>query len=96
MNNVWVNACNHGFDARRYFDALDGNSIGEFHLAGFERDDDLLIDTHGTRVAPEVWSLYRDAVQSFGMRPTVVEWDTDLPALDVLLAEAREAEEVAA
>ena len=92
VNNVWVNSRNHGFDPLGYLDALDAGSIAEMHLAGFDTDADLLIDTHGTRVAAEVWALYREAVRRFGPQPTVIEWDTDLPVLDVLLEEARKAE----
>jgi uncharacterized protein len=92
VNNIWVNASNHGFDAYRYLDAIDGSTIGEIHLAGFEARDDLLVDTHGARVARDVWSLYREAVRRFGARPTIVEWDTELPSLDVLLEEAARAD----
>ena len=91
VNNVWVNAANHGFDAHAYLDAIDPASIGEIHLAGFERAGGLLVDTHGAPVAEEVWALYRAAVERFGPRPTLIEWDTDIPALDVLLAEAERA-----
>lgn len=91
VNNIWVNSVNHGFDPRRYLEAIDGASIGEIHLGGFEAVDDVLVDTHGARVSDDVWSLYREAVGRFGARPTVIEWDTDLPALDVLLDEAARA-----
>jgi uncharacterized protein len=91
VNNIWVNAANHRFDARRYLDAIPAACVEEIHLAGFERDGERLIDTHGARVAAEVWSLYADAIARFGPRPTLIEWDTDLPALDVLLDEARRA-----
>ena len=94
LNNVHVNATNHGFDARAYLEALEGCAIGEFHLAGHEARDGMLVDTHGARVADEVWALYREAVRRFGARPTIVEWDTALPGLDVLLDEARIAGEV--
>ena len=67
-------------------------SVREFHLAGFDRVGELLIDTHGNRVAAPVWALYRRAVARFGARPTLIEWDTDIPALDVLLDEARTAD----
>ncbi len=89
VNNVWVNSVNHGFDARRYIAAIDPQAVGEIHLAGFERAGDLLIDTHGARVSAEVWALYRAALERIGARPTLIEWDTELPALDVLLDEAR-------
>ena len=89
VNNVWVNSVNHGFDARRYIAALDPAAVGEIHLAGFEPVDGLLIDTHGARVSADVWALYDAALARTGPRPTLVEWDTDIPALDVLLDEAR-------
>jgi uncharacterized protein (UPF0276 family) len=91
VNNIWVNACNHGFDAARYLEAIDPRTVGEIHLAGFERIGGRLVDTHGTRVADDVWALYRAAIARFGERPTLIEWDTDIPALDVLLDEARKA-----
>jgi uncharacterized protein len=96
VNNVWVNAANHGFDPRRYLEAIDPASVAEIHLAGFERAPGLLLDTHGTPVAAEVWDLYRVAVGRFGRQPTLIEWDTDIPGLDVLLAEAARARACAA
>jgi hypothetical protein len=89
VNNVWVNSVNHGFDARRYVSAIDPALVGEIHLAGFERVGDLLVDTHGARVSADVWALYAAAIGRIGARPTLIEWDTDLPGLDVLLDEAR-------
>ena len=89
VNNVYVNACNFGFDAGRYLEALDGDSIDEIHVAGHERRDDIVVDTHAARVSDDVWALYRAAIARFGPRPTLVEWDARLPALDVLLDEAR-------
>lgn len=96
VNNVWVNSRNHGFDPLRYLDALPGESIAEMHLAGFERRGDLLVDTHAARVSDEVWDLYREAVGRFGPRPTVVEWDANIPPLDVLLGEAAKAQAILA
>jgi len=96
VNNIWVNSANHGFDPRAWLDAIDAGMVEEIHLAGFETADDLLIDTHGTRVAPEVWSLYRETIERLGPKPTVIEWDTRLPSLDVLLDEARKADELLA
>jgi uncharacterized protein (UPF0276 family) len=88
VNNVHVNATNHGFDARVYIAAIDPASVGEIHLGGHERDGALLIDTHGARVARAVWDLYELAIARIGPRPTIVEWDVDIPPLDVLLDEA--------
>lgn len=92
VNNVWVSAANHGFDPGRYLAAIDPASVAEIHLAGFEEVGGLLIDTHGARVSAEVWDLYDEALARFGPRPTLVEWDTNIPELDVLLAEAASAE----
>jgi uncharacterized protein (UPF0276 family) len=88
VNNIHVNAANHGFDARGYLDSIPRSAVGEIHVAGHEARDGLLVDTHGARVCDDVWALYARAVERFGARPTLVEWDTDIPALDVLLDEA--------
>jgi len=96
LNNIYVAAQNHGFDAWRYLDAIDPRDVKEIHLAGHSRAPidgrELLIDTHGAPVCDAVWDLYRGAVSRFGARPTLIEWDTDIPALDVLLAEAAKAD----
>ena len=94
VNNVWVNSRNHGFDPRRFIAAIDPASVGEIHLAGFETQGDLLIDTHSRPVVDEVWSLYRDAIARIVTRPNIIEWEADIPALDVLLPEARRADAV--
>ena len=93
VNNIWVSSVNHGFDPRRFVDAIDPASVGEIHLAGHERDGELLVDTHSRNVCDEVWSLFEHAIERLGARPTLIEWDADIPALDVLLGEARKAEE---
>jgi hypothetical protein len=94
VNNVYVNSVNHGFDASAFLAALPGDAIAEIHVAGFEAGEHCLIDTHGALVAPEVWSLYREAVLRFGPRPTLVEWDTDIPAFAVLQQEAARAQAI--
>jgi uncharacterized protein (UPF0276 family) len=94
VNNVYVNAINHGFDPRIYLAAIPGEAVAEIHLAGFDASGPCLIDTHGTRVAPPVWALYRAAIDRFGAKPTLIEWDTDLPALDVLQDEAAIAQSI--
>jgi len=91
VSNVHVNAVNHGFEASGYLGAIDPARVAEYHLAGHERWELGLVDTHSRRVAPEVWSLFRAALARIGPRPTVVEWDLDVPALDVLLDEASKA-----
>lgn len=91
VNNIYVNAVNHGFDANAYLATIPGDAVDEIHLAGFDASGACLIDTHGTRVAPEVWALYRAAVARFGPKPTLIEWDTDIPPLEVLIDEAAQA-----
>jgi uncharacterized protein (UPF0276 family) len=94
VNNIHVNAVNHGFDAQRYLDAIPAACVAEIHLAGHDASGPILIDTHGARVAPAVWALYRRAIERFGPQPTLIEWDTDIPDFAVLEDEARLADEV--
>ena len=94
VNNVYVNAMNHGFDPRVYLAAIPGEAVAEIHLAGFDASGPCLIDTHGTRVAPPVWALYRATIERLGAKPTLIEWDTDLPGLDVLQDEAAIAQSI--
>jgi uncharacterized protein (UPF0276 family) len=98
VNNLYVNQCNHGEDAIGALDALAGlppGTVGELHLGGHLVTDLAVIDHHGDRVAPPVWALYREALARFGAVPALVEWDTDVPALEVLLEEVEEAERIA-
>jgi uncharacterized protein len=92
VNNIYVNSVNHGFDADAYLAALPPEAIAEIHLAGFDASGPCLVDTHGARVAPEVWALYGRAIARFGAVPTLIEWDVDIPALATLLAEAAKAQ----
>jgi uncharacterized protein (UPF0276 family) len=96
VNNVYVSAQNQGFDPAAYLAALPMAAVGEIHLAGHSArrfgDEVLLIDDHGSQVAEPVWALYRQAVALAGPRPTLIEWDTNLPEPAVLLAEARKAD----
>ncbi len=94
VNNIYANSRNHRFDAYQYIDAIPLASVGEIHLAGFQDTGEILIDTHGDRVAAEVWALYEYAIGRFGAVPTLIEWDTDIPKLDVLLGEATRATEI--
>jgi uncharacterized protein (UPF0276 family) len=88
VNNLYVNSVNHGFDPVDALHGIPAHAVGEIHLAGHSAAEDLLIDDHGSRVAPEVWDLYAVARGCLGPVPTLVEWDTRLPPLDVLLDEA--------
>ncbi|APA69775.1 MNIO family bufferin maturase [Janthinobacterium sp. 1_2014MBL_MicDiv] len=92
INNLYVNQCNHGEDALMAMQAIAPGSVGELHLAGHLVTPQAVIDHHGAPVAGPVWDLYAAALQRFGAVPTLIEWDTDLPALDVLLGEAAKAE----
>ena len=92
VNNIYVNAVNHGFDADRYLAAIPGDKVAEIHLAGFAASGPYLIDTHGAPVAPDVWALYARALERFGPRPTLIEWDLDIPAFEVLAREAATAQ----
>jgi uncharacterized protein (UPF0276 family) len=96
VNNLYVNQCNHGEDALAAMAAFAPGDVGEIHLGGHLVTPEAVIDHHGARVAPQVWELYRVALARFGRVPTLVEWDTDIPALECLLGEAREADRVAA
>lgn len=92
VNNIHVSACNHGFDAKRYIDAVPASAVEEIHLAGYDLAGELLVDTHAKPVYPEVWSLFDYALARIGPRPTLIEWDNDLPELPILLAEAGKAQ----
>ena len=96
VNNIMVNALNAGAPdplaaCRSYVDALPLGIVGEIHLAGYVDAGEIVIDDHGSRVRPDVWRVYEHALKRFGPVPTLVEWDTGLPALDVLLDEAAHA-----
>lgn len=92
INNVYVSSRNLGFDTESYIAALPADAVGEIHLAGYSQnstpDGPVLIDNHGSCVAPEVWALYASAVARIGRRPTLIEWDSALPPLVTLLGEA--------
>jgi len=98
VNNVYVSAENNALDATDYLASVPAAAVGEIHLAGHSISDDgegrLLIDTHSTRVCDEVWRLYAGVIARIGPRPTLIEWDLDIPALDVLLSEAATAQSI--
>jgi uncharacterized protein (UPF0276 family) len=101
VNNVFVQAANHGFDPRAYLDDLPAEHVGEIHLGGHAADEDedgsaLLIDDHGREVADPVWTLYAQALDRVGPTPTLIEWDNDVPAWPTLFAEAQRADAVIA
>lgn len=88
VNNVFVNSVNHGFDPGQALLEIPERAVGEIHLAGHSAFGKLLIDDHGSRVLPQVWTLYETACHRFGPVPALIEWDTSIPPLDILLDEA--------
>jgi uncharacterized protein (UPF0276 family) len=94
VNNIFVSASNHGWDPLAYLRALRAETVAEYHLAGhaeraLEDGRVVRIDDHGSRVSASVWALYGQALTVIGPRPTLIEWDTQVPPLSVLLEEAR-------
>lgn len=96
VNNLYVNQLNHGHSAAQAIAQFNAAAVGEIHLAGHCVLDGVAIDHHGDRVADAVWDLYQCALQHTGAVPTLIEWDTDVPELSVLLAEAETARHKAA
>ncbi len=99
VNNVMVSAVNHRLDPVAYIDRFPVHHVGEIHLAGYDETIDdagerLLIDAHGSRVRPDVFALYRHTIIRTGALPTLVEWDNNVPAFDVLMDEVRLVDEV--
>lgn len=94
INNIYVSAFNHGFDAATYINTMPLERIKEIHLAGYEDHGDYLLDTHGHHVYQPVWKLYEYAVIKFGAIPTLIEWDTQIPAFPVLQQEAWQAKQI--
>ena len=92
VNNIHVNARNHGIDPVAYLDAISPATVAEIHLAGFDASGPYVIDTHGAPVAPAVWTLYARALARFGRVPVLIEWDTDIPEFAVLAREAATAQ----
>ena len=93
VENLYVNARNLGVDAGAFITAIPAEAVKEYHLAGFSTRDGCLVDTHDHPVYPEVWELYEFALQHIGPRPTLIEWDSDIPALAVLMGEAAKAQQ---
>ena len=92
INNVYVNAINFRLDPLEFLRAIPAQAVWEIHLAGFDRFGRWLIDTHGQVVHPDVWTLYQWAIDHFGPRPTLIEWDTNLPPLPLLVEQAAQAD----
>jgi uncharacterized protein (UPF0276 family) len=103
VSNAYLSAANLGYDAYAYIDAFPADAVRELHLGGFTRErlanvpeDEVLIDTHASPIDGRAWDLYEHALRRFGPRPTLIEWDNDLPELAALVAEAERADAIAA
>lgn len=96
VNNIYVAVTNNGGNVAEYIDTIPPALVGEIHLAGHSRnrfgEREILVDTHSSAVCDEVWSAYEYAIARLGVQPTLIEWDTEIPPLETLLAEARKAE----
>jgi uncharacterized protein (UPF0276 family) len=98
INNLHVNASNLGVDAWEFINTLPVQAVSEYHLAGYSEwvgsreGEKCLVDTHSNPVFPEVWDLYEAVLQRIGPRPTLIEWDSDIPSLAVLVGEAAKAQ----
>jgi uncharacterized protein (UPF0276 family) len=95
VNNVYVSSFNHGWDAKTYIDAIPTDAIMQYHLAGHTNKETHLIDTHNAPVIDQVWELYRHTLQTKGFKSTMIEWDADIPAFEVLEAELGKAKTIA-
>ena len=95
VNNVYVSAFNHRYDAKAYIDALPASRVAYVHLAGHRNMGTHIIDTHDDHVAADVWDLYRYTVERMGPLSTMIEWDGSIPELNVLLAELDKARAIA-
>lgn len=98
VNNIYVSARNNDFDAIAFLSAIEGDYVNEIHLAGHTVKNidgaEVRIDDHGSHVVDDVWALYSSAIKQMGARPTLIEWDTNIPTLDILLSEAENAKNI--
>ncbi|MHA6908410.1 DUF692 domain-containing protein [Ralstonia pseudosolanacearum] len=94
LNNLYVNSVNHGVTVASVLADIDPGCVHEIHLAGYSEEDGLLIDTHSRPVHAPVWALYEAYIAAHGARPTLIEWDAELPPVQVLLQEADRAQAI--
>lgn len=95
VNNIYVSAVNHNFNAMDYIQAMPGDRVAQIHLAGHSKEIDCLIDTHDAPVCSEVWDLYAQALKLFGPVSTMIERDDNIPPLSELLLELNQAKHIA-
>jgi uncharacterized protein (UPF0276 family) len=91
VNNVYVSAFNHGFDARAYIDAIPAERVCQHHLAGHTHKGTHILDTHSDHVVDPVWELFGHTVRHVGLRATLLEWDAEIPPFEVVHAEVQKA-----
>ena len=98
VNNIYVSACNHGFNAEQYIKSIPADLVGEIHLAGHSvqkiSGGEIRIDDHGSEVISAVWELYELALEHLGNRPTLIEWDSNIPEWNILFKEAQIADQI--
>lgn len=92
LNNIYVNAYNHGFDAEYYLSQINPQYVKQFHLAGFLDCKTHYLDDHGSAVCDAVWNLYQFALKKMGAVPSLIEWDNNIPAFNHLHQEAKKAQ----
>lgn len=95
INNIYVSAYNHQFNANDYLYNIDKTRVKQFHLAGYSEKNNFLFDSHDHPVHPPVWDLYRQAVKHFGHLPTLIEWDDHIPEFSELMQQALQADAIA-
>jgi len=93
VNNVYVSAYNHGFDPVQYIDAIPGDRVCQYHLAGHTNKGTHIIDTHNDHVLDPVWELFGHTIRHVGLRATLLEWDADIPPFEVVHQEVLKAED---
>ncbi|MDF3054476.1 MAG: hypothetical protein K0Q74_383 [Gammaproteobacteria bacterium] len=96
INNIYVNAYNHRFNAMQYLHAINPERVKQYHLAGFLDCGTHLIDTHGAKISKPVLQLYETALQQIGNHPTCIEWDNNIPEFSILLREQQKINSVVA
>ena len=94
VNNVFVSAHNHGFDAMKYIDSIPAERVFQIHLAGHSTSGEMLIDTHDHPVTEKVWALYERAIENLGPVSTLIEWDDQIPSYARLVEEADKARRI--
>jgi hypothetical protein len=94
INNVFVSAHNHGFDAMKYIDSIPAERVFQIHLAGHSRSGSMLIDTHDHPVTDKVWALFERAIENLGPVSTLIEWDDQIPTYARLIEEAEKARRI--